>query len=76
MKKYGLKEGDAENPSALVGQAKTWSLSKYPVNEQLAGIVREAQRDAADSSVGRSQSEADDCGEVTGSDSRGEKRGC
>lgn len=44
MKKYGLKEGDAENPFALVGQTKTWSLSEHPVNEQLAGIVREAQR--------------------------------
>ncbi|PYH56476.1 uncharacterized protein BO96DRAFT_434454 [Aspergillus niger CBS 101883] len=44
LKKYGLKEGDAENPFALVGQTKTWSLSEHPVNEQLAGIVREAQR--------------------------------
>ena len=44
MKKYGLKEGDAENRFALVGQTKTWSLSEHPVNEQLAGIVREAQR--------------------------------
>lgn len=36
MKKYGLKEGDAENPSALVGQARrgacrsTQSTNNWP----------------------------------------------